>query len=371
MKKRKIGTLSLNINTPDFNYGAILHSWAFQKYLEKNTNADVEIIDYKTPHLERFDKAHPIKSYIKMKNWKSLAKRVLKYNSYMKKYNKFEEFIKNNIKFSKKKYTQSTLNTENLEYDTLICESDVIWSPGFFKGIFDKTFFLALDSMNDKKRIAYAPSMADGNMTDDNKRELKDLLCDLDYISCRESYEKRILENYTEKEITHVLDPVMLLSAEDYDRIIAPKILKEEYLLIYLPVNNNKKLRKEAIKYAKRNNLKILEITTNLISHTTGVTLTSAGVEEFLSAIKNAKIVFTNSFHAICFSIIFNREFYAFSRACNGKVKDICELMGLEGRFLSNDIFIELEKINYTEVNSKWNDLKVKSQRWINNALDY
>lgn len=370
MNKKSIGTLSLNINTNDFNYGAILHSWAFQKYLEKQFDADVEVIDYITPHLENKNRKCPLKDAIKEKRIKSIIKQTIKFFTYKIRYNKFKNFIEKKMKISDKHYTQSLLNEEKLKYDILVCESDVIWAAGFFKGKFDKTFFLALDSMKDKKRIAYAPSMADGDMNDIQKKELKELLKNLDFISCRESYEKFILEKYTEKEVVHVMDPVLLLNADDYNEIIGKKLTNKKYLLLYLPVDNNKKLRKEAKKYAKKNNLKIIEITTKMMKSIGTKTLTSAGVEEFLSAIKYADVIFTNSFHAICFSIIFNKEFYAFSRKSNGKVKDICKTMNLENRFFENDEFKELEKIDYDQVNEQWKKLKEKSEKWIINAIE-
>lgn len=370
MNKECIGTLSLNINTHDFNYGAILHSWAFQEYIEKELNVDVEIIDYITPYLENRDRKNPLKYALKQKKIKSIIKQLVKYSTYKKRYNKFQKFIEEEMKISEKHYTQSSLNIEKLKYDILICESDVIWSAGFFQGKFDKTFFLALDSMKEKKKIAYAPSMADGNLNNEQEKELTELLKGFNYISCRESYEKDILSNYTDKQITHVMDPVLLLDSEDYDKITGKRIIKNNYLLLYLPVDNNKKLRKFAKEYAKKHNLKILEITTKMM-HSYGVkTLTSAGVQEFLSAIKYADVIFTNSFHAICFSIIFNKEFYAFSRKSNGKVRDICKTMNLKDRFLENDQFKELKKIDYNIVNEKWKEYKEKSQRWIINAIE-
>ena len=370
MKKRQIGTLSLNINTDDFNYGAILHSWAFQQYLQNKLNEDVEIINYVTPRLEKNDRKNPLKNAVRKRKIKSIIKSIITYFSYRKRYEKFEKFIKNNMKISDKQYTQKKLEKEKLKYDILICESDVIWSAGFFGGKFDKTFFLALENMKEKKRIAYAPSMADGDLNDEQKRDLKQLLVNLDYISCRESYEKDILSKYTNKDITHVMDPVLLLDEEDYNPIIGGKISKNKYLLIYLPVDNNKKLRKIARKYAKEHNLKIIEISTKLMKSFRTKTLTEAGVEEFLSAIKHAEVIFTNSFHAICFSIIFNKEFYAFSRKSNGKVCDICKTMNLENRFLKNDEFHELEHINYNEVNKILKKQKKISQDWIKNAIE-
>ena len=94
-----------------------------------------------------------------------------------------------------------------------------------------------------------------------------------------------------------------------------------------------------------------------------------AGIEEFLSAINYADVVFTNSFHAICFSILFNVQFYAFSRAYAGKVKDICKVFGLENRFFVDDNFVEQKLIDYEEVNMRYEQLKEHSIHWLENAL--
>ena len=96
---------------------------------------------------------------------------------------------------------------------------------------------------------------------------------------------------------------------EEYDKITDTRLLKEQYILLYLPVNDNKKLRKKAKEYAKENGYKILEISTKLLKKNTELhkTLPAAGIEEFLSSIKNAECIFTNSLHAVCFSIIFKK----------------------------------------------------------------
>lgn len=366
----KIGTISLNINAPDFNYGAILHSWAFQQYLLKLSFVDgVEIIDYTMPKLEgQFLKYPALHSLIHFHLKDALRKAIRAYK-HAKRYDKFQKFIKEHMIISSKPYTQSSLNKADLQYDTVICESDVIWSPGFSGGHFDKSFFLALDSMKKCTRIAYAPSMANGDLNHDQEQELIELLPNLDAISCRESYEKEILQQYTNKEVTHVLDPVMLLEKEDYDAITGERPVKERYLLIYLPVDDNKKLRYYAAEYAKKYELKIVEITTTLKDKAGIVTLTTAGIEEFLACLKYADCIFTNSFHAICFSIIYNKNFYAFSRTYAGKVQDICHTMGLDNRYFSDDTFIEQSEVDYTLTNQIWLQKKKASMEWLKNAL--
>ena len=369
----KIGTISLNINAPDFNYGAMLHSWAFQQFLKRLDIVEyTEIIDYTMPRLEKQDLEHPIITAVKGLHVRSMIHYIKNYEIYKKRFWKFQKFIENNLVKSEKKYIQSTLAKEKLDYDCVICESDVIWSPGFSGGHFDKSFFLALDSMKMMKKVAYAPSMANGDLNVEQEKELRELLEHLDYISCRESYEKAILERYTKKPITHVLDPVMLLNAEDYDAICEKRIIDMPYMVLYLPVDDNIEMRKCAERYAKNRGLQILEISTKLEDYSKGNThcIGDAGIEQFLSAIRYADMVFTNSFHAVCFSIIFNVQFYGFSRAFMGKVRDVCEVFGLGDRFFEDDKFRESININYEEINRKWKELKEKSIKWLLNSIN-
>lgn len=368
----KVGTISLNINAPDFNYGAVLHSWAFQQYLRKLDNVDhTEIIDYTMPVLEGQDLKHPIWSAMIGFHPRAFIHHVKHHRMYQERFKKFESFINTHIIKAERKYTQSTLNVAHLDYDCIICESDVIWAPGFSGGHFDRSFFLALDSMREMKRIAYAPSMSNGDLTPEQEDELKDLLTYVDFISCRESYEKNILEKYTDKSVVHVLDPVMLLSESDYMPIIAGRLSDKKYILLYLPVDDNNKLRQCAISFAKKYDLDIIGISTKLHARESERyrCIGAAGIEEFLSGIKYAECVFTNSFHAICFSMIFNVEFYAFSRAYAGKVSDICTVFGLEDRFFADDNFVERQKINYEKVNKKINSMRQKSVEWINKTI--
>jgi len=371
MQSKIIGTLSLNINTPDFNYGAILHSWAFQQYLKKEKLCKyTEIIDYVTPKLEKFNYTNPIKNGIKSKKIKSIIKSMLIYPIYKSKYKKIHNFINKEMNISQKKFTQKMLNDEKLVYDTIICESDVIWSPGFFGGKFDKSFFMNLDSMKNMKKIAYSPSMANTTLTSNQKKELAEYLKSIDYISSRETYNKDMIQKYTEKKVEHVLDPVLLLDEQHYSKITGKKLIDEEYLLLYLPVDNNKKLRENAKEYAKLHNLKIIEITTTCLPTLRKNTLNKAGVEDFLSAIKYANTIFTNSFHAICFSIIFNKNFYVFSRKNSGKIKDICDVMNIPERYFTDDNFVELKQLDYKKINNTWKRLKNKSENWLKDALE-
>ncbi len=281
----KIGTLSLNINTHDFNYGAVLHSWAFQQYLMKQPEVEsVDIIDYTTPILEGQSLKHPIISLMHGINRRGSVIEMMHPVLHRRRYNKFRDFIERNMSVSKTAYTQASLNAAELPYDTVICESDVTWSAGFFGGHYDRAFFLSLKSMKNMNRIAYAPSMADAVVTEEQSAELKKLLKYPQHISCRETYAAEVLREHTDKPVKHVIDPVLLLGAEDYEKITAERIIDDDYLLLYLPVDDNAGLRSAAKFYAKKHGLKIIDLSTYLKKNSDKeiISLTSAGIPEFL-----------------------------------------------------------------------------------------
>ena len=349
----KIGTISLNINTHDLNYGAVLHSWAFQKHLQKFSNVETEVIDYITPQFYDKNLKFPVLDLLQQGKIKSSVVSAVRLFSHAKRFDKFQDFVAHNFDVSAEKYSQEKLNQAKLPYDVVICESDVIWSPEFFGGDFDPAFFLQLDSMKNMVKIAYSPSMANGKLTKEQEEKLKYLTKDLDCISARETYTAAYLQKICKRDVDCVLDPVFLLNAEEYDKITAKRMIPEPYLLLYFPLEHNVEIIKCAKKYAKEHGLKLVELSRypwDRLSHTT---ITDAGIEEFLSLIKYADMVFSNSFHAVCFSMIFGREFFGFSRRTGLKIKDICERLQVPERFIeiSNNNNLPSEKVDYVKLN--------------------
>lgn len=367
----KIGTLSLNINTNDLNYGAVLHSWAFQRVLKKQFNmVHTEIIDYVPNHFKELNLKYPIVSYIKGLHPRATIKTLPNAYFHAQRYEKFREFVNNNMIISTNKYDMESLNNEKLDYDCVICESDVIWSPSATGGKFDPSFFMALDSMKDKRKIAYSASLANAEFSDIQEKEFISLIKNVDFISVREKYAAQYVNRLSNKEVTHVLDPTMLLKAEDYEDIIDKRLINEKYLLIYFPLQFMPKLVQQAKEYAKAKGLKVIEISSYPLEKFRHKTFTAAGIGEFLSLIKNAEVIFTNSFHGVCFSVLFEKDFYAYSRKTGKKIEDFCKLLKLSNRYISNFEFKEQAPINYDRVNKTLNVERSNSLRWLEEAIN-
>ena len=359
----------MDINTKAFNYGSWLHSYAFQSFLNKNPSLFCEIIDYKRPDQEGYNLKNPASYFLKNKDYKNFLKFLLFRCRYLAKYKKFKNFLKSKMFVSKTRFNKELLSSSSLDYDILICNSDTIWTPRK-NGCFDEAYFLALPSMEGIPKIAYSPSMGNAVFPNSLDNLLKQYLEDFSYISCRESYEKKVLEKYTSKEVTHVLDPVFLLDKTEYLELIKKPYHKEKYILIYQPVDKSEQLVLSALEYAKKRSLKVIEISTE-IYRKTPKTITvdyKAGPIDFISAINSAECVFTNSFHAICFSIIFNKQFFAFGRKDNLKVVEICKRFSLSNRYSENGC-LAANEIDFSLVSAIKDKLINISKEWLINAI--
>ena len=63
--------------------------------------------------------------------------------------------------------------------------------------------------------------------------------------------------------------------------------------------------------------------------------------QDFLSYILYSEMVFTDSFHASVFSLIFHKQFFAFGRTehkeMNNRLETLTKMFHTEERFISND----------------------------------
>lgn len=369
--KIKIATISLNVNTSDLNYGAVLHSYAMQQFLSKESYVDTcEILDYIPKHLKTFNFKYPFISYFKNKRLKSFMKSCFMFAPYSVRRMKFQKFIEQNLKLTKIKYNYDSIKTADLEYDVFICESDVIWAEYFCNNEYDDNFFLNFPAAKAKRKIAYAPSISTERISQNKEREFLNYIQNIDAISLREKESCDYLKDEFDLNITHCLDPVFLLNREDYLKFIKDNDNGKKYVFLYLPVDYNPIVIKHAKAYAKKHNLEIIEFNSSpRISFYHKVKF-DVGIEDFLTAIYNADCVFTNSFHALCFSLIFQKNFYAFDRNYSLKIYDLLNTFNLINRYnVSNDVFVEQGDIDFGKLNEKLKEKINFSKNWVRTQL--
>ena len=172
-------------------------------------------------------------------------------------------------------------------------------------------------------------------------------------LGIRENLMIPYLKEHTDVPVQRVIDPTLLLTAEDYESIIAESQLEEKYILLYSR-RYSPKMEEYAEQLAKEEGLKIVDISLRAVNAEKGhIMRYDAGVEEFLSLIKHAEYIVTNSFHGMIFSVQFRRPFVVFSREqCDNKIEEILSLIGLCDRILIEGTE-QFKPIDYDEVHKR------------------
>lgn len=392
----KIGLIGINMYAKYLNFACIVHVWAFQKYL-KSLGYESEIIDYKPVYFDGFDIVSPYNYYRGKVNY--LEKRGIfadkeKLERYTKqmndweplaeerrvRYEKIQSFINENYVKTAECYDSDKLEVYDPGCDCYICVTDVIWGL-LDKYIFDRGFMLGSKCMDSKFKISYSVSRGVPKPLNEYQSYLFEYYVkDIDRVSVREKSLSRFLSESYGIESSVVLDPVMLLEAEEWGKI-AKKPEEDNYLVLYYVMEQAKDTIAKAVSYAKKYNLTIIEMTDRPIKdgtvHDPEVNYISKydiGVEEWLGYLKYANCVFTNSFHGCCFSILFEKEMYVGKR--NGdKVTNILETFGLMGRLLYNKdgskrSCADAKPIDWESVRSKLSELRDYSKGFILEALE-
>lgn len=368
---KEYGILSLNINQKDNNWGSILQSWALQEVLEKK-NIGVKIVNYCPACIIPQVARNPIKRRKGLKGRvRYLINDIIEFKSYVIRDNKFKQFIKQYYKTTQYFDPQ---NIDTLEMDGYIVGSDIVWDNVFWDG-FDNVMFCNLPNMKNKLNVSYAPSMSDNAFDKENEACFERLLANFNSISVREKSKQEYVQKFTEKKVVQVVDPTLLLEEKDYAPITAPP-LTQKYVLLYT-IFSDVKLNRIAVEYAKRNQLKIVRVKCldyDRMMHPKWKTYNDAGIEEWLSLVKNATCIFTNSFHCCNFSVIFHKEFYATYRyAGKNKIIDLLEMLGLNNRLLSQENekykIISDKDIDYEEVERKLVMHRKSSLEYLMSAL--
>ena len=365
----KVGIISINRYSKHLNYGAALHSYAFQHFLDLQ-GIDNVIIDY----MPRFMKTYNMKYPFLSEQPKEKVRRFFFWLGYffpnLKKYKKFMNFFDKHYRMTKIQYDEQILRNALFDFDTIVCESDVIWSPHSTQG-FDNGFFCNLPSMQGKNKISYAACIGYTNFSEKRQERFRELLKNFDAISVREIQGTEFTQEFTDKKVYNVLDPTLLLDAKDYEDIVEePK--ERGYLLVYNCLKNNRKMLKDAKKIAKARGLKVIEISVYYNNIFINKVKLNIGIEQFLGYFKHAEYVLTNAFHGVCFSVIYKKSFYTYARGTkDSRVTSILHLLGLDDKFLQNDQALPSlsDHIDYEKVYLNLEKERKNSKEFLNTAF--
>ncbi len=282
------------------NYGAAWQSFALQEVLKKLT-CEPEFIQFS---IKLEEKNNNQASLERMKKFARLMEQREKMQTlHNKRKLLFKDFANNYLNVSKP-YNDDTLIDE--AYDMFFVGSDQVWNYEIIK---DDTHYF-LDFAKAHKRFAYAASFGLENLPNSLIGWYKKHLAGFTAISVREISGVSLAKELTTKEITLCLDPTLLLNPQEWKDILKnhkPE-RKQGYVLLYI-INPDAQLIKKAHHRATTMGLELKIVTACLIPQLGEETWTETGVMDLLAAMRDAHIIFTDSFHALVFALTFHKPF--------------------------------------------------------------
>lgn len=266
------------------------------------------------------------------------------------KYQKFCDFRNQYIAVDDTGYTTYQQYLDNPPaYDIFLCGSDQIWNPNLYCS---NGFYFAGFAPEKALKIAYSSSIGVSSVTAEQANFMRPLLKRLDVISVREEEGAAIVRQISGKEARTVLDPTLLLSNKEWDQVCASRLIEGPYVFCYL--------------FGER---QYIEDVKQTVKELTGMKMVcipyvaremasddekvfDAGPAEFISLIKHASLVLTDSFHATAFSINYGVPFLTLCRfdkhdprSMNSRLTTILKAVRLESRLIDEGDLLTKEDL--------------------------
>ena len=161
-----------------------------------------------------------------------------------------------------------------------------------------------------------------------------------------------------------MLDPTLLLSAKEWNDLLDLDNCskKKKYILIY-QIHNDREVGKYAEKVAKKLNLPLLCVSAMLHQiNQPGKLILTPELREFVSYLKQASYLVTDSFHGTVFALNFNIPFVDIipKTGTGSRIESILKLTNLENRIVSD---IDNLDILDKEIDFKYSNKVLKEER--------
>lgn len=323
---KKIGILTLHGAN---NMGAILQAFSLQEVIKK-LGHDVEFIQ-----LDNLGQINPIGN----ENYFEESKKSLKVCNEIYDYNKHK-------------------------YDAIVIGSDEIWN------LKNKTFNHLEEyfgyNLNTDKIISYAPSsngVTGKDLTDFYNGKVD--FSKFNNISVRDRGTQKLVRDVANIEAELVIDPTILLgNFDEYINHIQNDL--KDYIVLY-GYSFSESEKEKIQRFAKENNKKIYSIAYEL----DWCERLECDIFGFMSYIKNADYVVSNTFHGLMFSVILEKEFVIFSNN-NPKVMDFIDRFNLydrDGVNVEDLSSIFNNKADYESIKKLKKENQEKSFNYLKNAI--
>jgi len=337
--KSKIGILNLQHT---YNYGAVLQAYALETII-KSLGHEVLTIDYRPNQ--------GIKQKVK-----SIIKNIANVGDV------FEDFRNSRMNRSEK---IKDLNGDFLcRFDSIVVGSDQVWRPRFTQP--NALSYFLNNAGQGCNRVSYAASFGVDEWEIDFSDDLltKSIASEVSKfkaVSVRESSGLEICRETFNIEAEHVLDPTLLAGSEVFDNVAnSSRDTKKTDLIVY-KLDASETFTMAVNEFAKKNKYS-MESIYNIYKY--------IAVETWVRKIRDAKFVITDSYHGVCFCIMFNKNFVCVVNETRGKARleSLLDSLGLADRLVSSLTDFDLESIvdiDYEFPNKKLEELKIYSKEFL------
>ena len=340
MSKVKLLTIHWGLS-----YGAVMQTYATCKILEK-LGHQVSVINLIHPKMRKF--------YTQLRSYLLFITDV-QFGLFKKKY------FKN---LTEKKYFID--RNAIIDADYIIVGSDQVWNRDL-TGPIDLSFFV--DFEENIPKISLASSFGKTNWTENQcyTEKVKMLLAQFKHLSVREDSGREILENVFNLKSTVLIDPTLAYGYYD-DLILNNKQVQSIYTFFI----QRRDVNQEITNYISED-LCLPIFRHSRISHYLKNT-----PRNWLTYIYNSKLVITDSFHGVVFSIIFKKQFVALcaEESKFSRIKNLLDILGLTDRVVYSieDYENRKDKINrkikYDEVESILTEEREKFYEYVRHSIN-
>lgn len=325
------------------NYGAVCQAFALKKTVEK-IGLNAAVINYDSPNMAL----------------KSVQQ------------SQFKEFINGHLNLTKEYLSKQEIDITG--FDAIISGSDQVWNPRLTGG--DMTYFLDFVPEHIKK-VSYAASIGlNGDLFMEYKDVFEKYVPTFSGISLREETHVDYIQSIArDKEVIASIDPSLLLTSNEYlEAFNLPDNRSEDYIFVF-SYALDPKMYDFANMLSLKSGYKIVALSPynggNYVSGTK--IMRKVPPVEWLQLFNSAKMIITDSFHGMMFSIVFNKPFYAYTpnRSNVARVRDILKKLNLEDRKLTNitNVAETVWEMDYTKVNEILEMERKKSLEYLKNQL--
>lgn len=370
----KVGIITFHHS---YNCGSMMQAFAMQTVVEK-LGYKPEIINFSNEGQRRL-----YKTWFQANSLRNIVKNaILLFHQDRLNYcnRSYEHFMTTYMKLSAHEYCKNT-ELADTDYDAVIAGSDQIWNITIDDS--DDAYFLSW--VRKAKRIAYAPSFGAKNILEYAKDSsiYSNYLNKFECISIRENNGQKWIKELTGRDVPVVLDPTLLLSADDYQPLVEMEVkgIPSKFIFYYAP-HYDTAINRLVEKISNKLNLPVVAFNSKSfyvkqLNKLGFVLPEKENPSVYLYLIKNAELVITTSFHGTVFSSIYRKKFWTVKNGgmfgSDDRVLTLTNMLDLDDRLIPIDFNVEfdyLKEKDFSSYEHKLKNYKKKSIDFLANALE-